>query len=133
MNFSKCIISIACILTVTNAGFALNVFRLGNSLQDQNDGLIQIAQSKGDSLYSPRYTVPGCGLQCLSIWGNPTTISDSLSKVWDGLIVEPFCNGTELGIDNDAKWIKTYWDQSLAKNPNCKLYIFTQWPSNDGT
>jgi hypothetical protein len=110
----------------------LTSFGLGNSLMDQFDGIPSIAQSKGEVCNHDRYTIPGCGMDCL--WGmtNDGPPDGFSTRRLDCLLVEAFCNGMELGIDGDSKYMGKYYDISLAVNPACRLMVFTQWMSADG-
>jgi hypothetical protein len=123
MPMKRMLLLMACLVLQSN-GATLSAFHLGNSLTDQFDGIPDIARSKGDSLHQKRMTVPGAGIEYL--WHN-TTLPTDLNSSWDILNTLAFCNGSELGVNNDAKYIGLYYDKALSVNPNTKLVVFAQW------
>ncbi len=120
------------LMTVVSLSYSATItsYGLGNSLMDEFDGIPTLAASKGDVCNHGRYTIPGCGMKCLwdLIPGLPPGFS---SKRLDCVLTEAFCNGDELNIDGDSKYMGYYYDASLAVNPNCRLLVFTQWMSKD--
>ena len=105
-----------------------NAYFFGCSTTDQFVALPEILAGSGDSVEYVKYTVPGCGMECLyKAVGVPASFR---GKSWYCMTAAPFANGTELGVNNDVKYISYWYDVALQSNPDCILYVYGMYPGS---
>ncbi len=118
-----------CVLACSAQSESLAAFHVGNSISDQLDGIPSIAESKGDQVDLGRKSIPGAGIGYNYNHGGIT--DEMRNGTWDIVLTLAFANGSDLGVNADARYIGYYYDAGLATNPACRLIVFTQWPSTD--
>ena len=117
-----------CMAVSVMAEFRRTAF-FGCSTTDTYDGFPEILAGSGDSVEYVKYTVPGCGMQCLyQAVGVPASFQ---GKSWYCMTAAPFANGAELGVNNDVKYISYWYDVALQSNPDCILYVFSMYAGKD--